>query len=147
MMSKRGRAVWWLGRRRAALAVILPLSLATVAVSVAADPSPGTCNRNVAGVPSTEFQLPNVGALRTRIPRFGLAPELDAVGGPFTVVVFEGSHQAVPIFPPLQTGPAAPILPNNVLCVVEPSGVENYYSGVDFDGLNLEGLSLDRLSN
>ena len=91
--------------------------------------------------------MSTVAELRQRIPLFGLAPELDTAKGPFSLVVFEGSHEAVPIYPALLgNGDMAIPDPVQVVCVIEPNGTENYYSDVDLAGLNLEGLSVDRLS-
>lgn len=151
MRGKRHRASEWLWRRRAALAVIAPLALVgVVAAGVsAANDGPGTCNRNLAGTASVEFDVLDVAELRIRIPKLGLAPELDAAKGPFSLVVFEGPHGAVPIYPALLGNGDDMVLPDpeQVVCVVEPNGTENYYSDVDLTGLNLDGLSVDRYRN
>ncbi|MGI8659189.1 MAG: hypothetical protein ACR2K4_10565 [Candidatus Limnocylindria bacterium] len=79
--------------------------------------------------------MSTVAELRQRIP-LGLAPELDAAKTPFSVVVFEGPHEAVPIYPALLgNGNMAIPDPVQVVCVIEPDGTENYYSDVDLAGL------------
>jgi hypothetical protein len=151
MTSNRRGAATWFRRRRAALTVIIPLALVALVAAgfSAANPGPGTCNRNLAGAASVEFQVSNVVELRTRIPMFGQAPELDAAKGPFSLVVFEGPHEAVPIYPALMGSGESMVIPepDKIVCVVEPNGIENYYGDVDLNGLNLDGLSVDRVSD
>lgn len=150
MTSNRHGVAAWFRRRQAAVAVLVPIALiGVVAAGVsAANTGPENCNRNLAGTASVEFQVPSVPELRSRIPKFGLAPELDAAKGPFSLVVFEGPNEAVPIYPALLGNGEGAAIPDpvQVVCVVEPNGTENYYSDVDSAGLNLGGLSVDRLS-
>lgn len=137
-----------LGRRVAVVLIGLATSAAmgiAVAAGVGADPRAGLCNRTDAGAASVAFDLPRGADVRARIPRFGLAPELDAMGGPVTVVVFEGRHNAVPIFGGIHAR-ASDTGYDNVVCVVSPSGEELYYSDVDRAGMNIADLAVDRVA-
>jgi hypothetical protein len=129
-----------------ALVILAGVAAAAVTAEVA---TPGACNRNVANAPSILFTVANGSALWDHLPRLGTSPELTVIDEPITVVLFEGPHQAVPLFPPLQAGnieSAPPFVFNDVVCVVTPSGEEFYYYDVDRTGLNLDGLQVDRLS-
>lgn len=137
-------------RYRAATGLVATLTIivvAAAAVSAVSDDS-GTCNRNNAEAPSIAFGVPSGKAVRTVIPRLGIAPELDAIIEPVDVVVFTGPHHAVPIFPAIQAEgepvpePALPL--HNVVCVRSPSGEEMYYTDVDISELRLDGLMVDR---
>ncbi|MGH2455601.1 MAG: hypothetical protein ACRDHD_05025 [Candidatus Limnocylindria bacterium] len=69
------------------------------ALAASAAPRPELCMRGQAGAPVVaEFQIPDGRSLRHHIPLLGVAPELDAMAGPLTVVVFEGEHKAVPAY-------------------------------------------------
>lgn len=110
------------------------------------EPGPSVCNREAAGSPSLMFGVDSVAALRERIPSWLKTPELDAAEGPLTVVIFEGPHQAIAYYPPFQPDAPEPATSfENVVCVVR-GGIDNYYPWVDLSGLNLDGLSIDRLS-
>ena len=134
------------------LVIALPAIGAGVLLTGAVGATPGalvssTCNRQAAGDPSIEFQVESVTALEERIPEWGLAPELDRVSGPLTVVIFEGPHLAIPVYGVGLTRddeePAEALVFDDVVCVVR-GGIENYYSEVDLIGVDLAGLSAER---
>lgn len=130
-----------------ALAAVMTVAVFAAVAVGAAEPGPGTCNRNTAKAASVEFTVPNGKAVREQVPLLGKAPELDAISEPIDVVVFNGPHHSVPLFPGLQQGEessAAPPVFNNVVCVLAPSGEEMYYFDVDLAGLRLDGLVVDR---
>lgn len=142
-------------RYRPALVMVTAL-LVTVsaAVAVSAAPTeeqltePGVCNRNTALASSLQFTVPSGAAVWAHIPLLGITPELEAINDPVTVVVFEGPHHAVPVFPALREGnySIAPTALEDVVCVLAPTGEEMYYYGVDTSVLNLEGVTVDRKS-
>jgi len=115
-----------------------------VASGMAIEAERGTCNRNTAGSASVQFQLPTGASLRQHIPTFGIAPELDAITDPVTVVVFEGPHTAVPVFPAFKPRDGSDLVFDNVVCVVAPDGEEHSYFDVDLTTLSLDGLNVDR---
>jgi hypothetical protein len=104
------------------------------------------CGRAHAASPSLRFDLESGPAARKHIPGLGSSPELDVAQGPFTVVVFEGPHHAVPLFPPLQQADntRGPTVLDRVMCVVTSDGVENYYFDVDLSGVDVAELAVDR---
>jgi len=108
---------------------------AALAVAAAEAPArPGICGRDQAGSPVVaEFDISGGAAIRHHIPRFGIAPELDAMAGTLHVVVFVGPHNAVPRFHML--GPVSPEPLSDVVCVVTETGDEWYYYDIDFTGL------------
>lgn len=81
-----------------ALVILAGVAAAAVTAEVV---TPGACNRNVAKAPSILFTVANGPALWDHLPRLGTSPELTVIDEPITVVLFEGPHQAVPLFPPL----------------------------------------------
>lgn len=127
-----------------ALAAAFGFAGMAVASGIVTEPQRGTCNRNVAGAASVQFALPNGASLREHIPTFGIAPELDAMTDAVTVVVFEGPHRAVPVFPAFKPQNGSDPVFDNVVCVVSPDGEENYYFDIDLTSLNLNGLNVDR---
>ena len=97
---------------------------------------PDACSRSRASASSVSFVVADGQAVRDHIPNFGLAPELDGLAGPLTVVILEGSHNAVQLFPPLLEGEqdASSAALDHVVCVLTADGVENYYPEVDLSG-------------
>jgi hypothetical protein len=138
--------------RRPAGIIVLASGIAlasamAVGAAVSQPAAPGVCNRSIAGSGSVSFTLNSGRAVWQRVPRLGTAPELESAAGPVTVVVFDGAHVAVPVLPALQQGDRTekPYVYENVVCVLLPSGEELYYYNVDKTGLDLSGLSLERL--
>lgn len=147
LVSRRRSAPLILGG--ATLLVLLVSLAANAAVLQTGSEGSGACNRNIAGAESLAFTLPDGDAVFERIPRLGISPELNGIPGPITVVLFEGAHEAVPVFPPLREGNQTtdPFVFENVVCVVTSTGEEHYYINVDRTGLNLDGLAVDRREN
>ena len=81
-----------------------------------------------------DFEVKEGRLVREFIPRFGIAPELDALDGPLRILVFNGDHKAVPVFGQLQTGDAQQTTFRNVVCVSTPTD-EWYYYDVDLTGV------------
>jgi hypothetical protein len=134
------------------IAAICAVMLAATAVAAIGEieKDPGVCSRNTAGTPSTEFVLDGGDDVWDHVPGLLISPELEGLEGPITVVVFDGPHQSIPYFGGVQEDSdedveLTPPIFNNILCVVTPKGDAIYYADVDFSGMNLDGLDLDRL--
>jgi hypothetical protein len=125
-----------------AAVLVVGVVFATAASGQVAD----ACHRDAAEAPCLQVTLPNGTTVRHVIPNFGVAPELDAVEAPVTVVIFEGPHRAVPVLPALQpsTTSAGSSVVNGVLCVRVPLGEELYYADVDLTGMDLSRIAVDR---
>lgn len=136
----------WTKARRASpmlLGVLAAMALASAALGLIAEPTRGTCNRNVSEAASMQFRVADVRELREVLPKLLLTPELEGIDG-LEVVIFQGTHRAVPVYGGLRTELAEQGAFDRVVCVVTPKGEENYYSGVDLSGLDLTGITVDR---
>jgi hypothetical protein len=72
-----------------------------------------------------QFLVPAGRNIREYIPKLGITPELDGIAGPFTIVVFDGPHHAIPVFPAFKPRDGSDLVFNDVVCVAVPSGEEN----------------------
>jgi hypothetical protein len=133
----------------AAFAAVMVAATAVAAIGEIKE-DPGVCSRNVAETPSVQFSLSGGHAVWDHIPGLGISPELEGLKGSLTVVVFEGPHHAVPVVGGVWEADegAEMTVPtfDNVLCVVSSTGEAFYYADVDFSGMNLSGLELDRVT-
>jgi hypothetical protein len=134
-MIGRFRHVPSVRRLLAVMLTALTIFVAAAMVTTAAEPGAGLCNRNDAGAPViADFEVKEGRLVREFIPRFGIAPELDALAGPLRILVFNGDHKAVPVFGQLQTGDAQQTTFRNVVCVSTPTD-EWYYYDIDLAGV------------
>jgi hypothetical protein len=120
--------------------LILGLAIATsasvIALGVSAQTSDNSCARQEAGSPvRAEFDIPAYDVMTTVIPRFGRAPELEAVDGPFHVVVFD-VHRGIPVIGQFREE-GMPSEYRNVVCVITPDGQPSYYVDIDLANLAL----------